>query len=81
MRTSGHKLMLKRKKVKFGNRKSVCVNQRSVCVNLVSIVEQKDALMADFGWVYELRLHYMRERTELDDPEILFSVVSVAWSQ
>lgn len=49
--------------------------------SLVRIVEQKDALMVDFAWVYELRLHYMRERTELDDPEILFSVVSVAWSQ
>lgn len=44
-------------------------------------MEQKDALTVDFAWVYELRLHYMRERTELDDPEILFSVVSVAWSQ
>lgn len=34
----------------------------------------------DFAWVYEQRLQYMRERTELDDPEILFVVVSVAWS-
>lgn len=49
--------------------------------SLVRIVEQKDALTVDFAWVYELRLHYMGERTELDDPEILFSVVSVAWSQ
>lgn len=42
---------------------------------------QKDALTMDFDWVYELRLHYVREGAELDDPEILFSLVSFAWSQ
>lgn len=43
-------------------------------------MKQKDVLTVDFAWVYEQRLHNIRERTELDDPEMLFVVVSVAWS-
>lgn len=42
---------------------------------------QKDALTMDFDWVYELRLHCVRERAELDDLEILFSLVSFVLSQ
>lgn len=75
MRTSGYKLVLKRKKkVKFGNWKSVPIDESS----LLRIVGQKGALTMDFDWVYKLRLHYMREGAELDDPEILFSLVSFA---
>lgn len=72
MRTSGYKLILKRrkKKVKFGNWKSIRIDQSS----LVRIVGQKEALTMGFDWVYELRLHYVREGTGLDDPEIIFSL-------
>lgn len=34
-----------------------------------------------FDLVYELRLHYVREGAELDDPEIVFSLVSFAFNQ